>query len=65
MKLFTVEISMDYFACIFYKYTTALAKNQIKNAAGGCEPLQVPTFLKTGALLRLAKRSVINAEIGN
>ena len=37
-----------------------LKTNADPSTTNGCDPLQIPTFLKVGALLRLAKRSGIN-----
>ncbi len=34
--------------------------NADPSTTNGCDPLQIPTFLKVGALLRLVKRSGIN-----
>ena len=34
--------------------------NANPSTTNGCDPHQIPTFLKVGALLRLAKRSGIN-----
>ena len=67
MKLFTAEISIDYFACVCYKYTTALTKNQIKNAVAvshcGVPPLP---FRRSGGrqLAEVALPAVINVKRG-
>ena len=66
MKLFTAEISIDYFACVCYKYTTALTKNQIKNAAvSRCGGSPLP-FRRSGGrqLAEVALPAVINVKRG-
>ena len=42
-----------------------LKTNADPSTTNGCEPLQIPTFLKVGALLRLVKRSGINKAVIN
>ena len=55
-----VTVTQDEERSVVDGYCSYARKYIYPSTTNGCEPLQIPTFLKVGALLRLVKRSVIN-----